>query len=148
MTFLKKYLKLNIILVIIAATFVVGFFVGKGQDDLLVVNEKGEPVKSGQVKIDRNKVQAFLGKDANFDLYLQVWKMLQDRYVDQPISTTKLFYGSLEGMVASLEDPYSVFLTPQVSEEFSEQLNGRFEGIGAELGIKNKLLTVISPLSK
>ena len=147
MSFLKKYLKLNIVLVIIAAAFVGGFFVGKGQDDILVVNAKGEPIKSGEVKIDRNKVQAFLGKDANFDLYLQVWKMLQERYVDQPLSATKMFYGSLQGLVASLEDPYSVFLTPQVSEEFSEQLNGRFEGIGAELGVKNKLLTVISPLA-
>ncbi len=146
MAFLKKYLKLNIVLIAMAVTFVGGFFVGKSRDDLLVVDEKGQPIKSGQVKIDRNKVQAYLGKDADFDLYLQVWKMLQERYVEQPISATKLFYGSLQGLVASLEDPYSVFLTPQVSEEFSEQLNGRFEGIGAEIGIKNKILTVIAPL--
>lgn len=148
MGFFKKYFKINLVIIIVAATFVVGFFVGKGQDDILVVNAKGEPVKSGEVKIDRNKVQAYLGKDANFDLYLQVWKMLQERYVDQPVSATKLFYGSLQGMLAALDDPYSVFLTPQVSQEFSDQLNGKFEGIGAEIGIKNKVLTIIAPLAE
>lgn len=147
MSFLKKYLKLYIVLIVIAAAFVGGFYVGKKQDDILVVNEKGEPVKSGEVKLDKSKVKSYLGRNVDFDLYLQVWQMLQERYVDQPVSATKLFYGSLQGLVAALDDPYSVFLTPQVSQEFNDQLNGRFEGIGAEIGIKNKTLTIIAPLS-
>jgi len=147
MSFLKKYLKLYIVLIVIAAAFVGGFYIGKGQDDLLVVDEKGEPIKSGEVKMDKSKVKSYLGRNVDFDLYLQVWEMLQERYVDQPVSATKLFYGSLEGLVAALDDPYSVFLTPQISQEFNEQLNGRFEGIGAEIGIKNKILTIIAPLS-
>lgn len=147
MSFLKKYLKLYIVLIVIAAAFVGGFYVGKNQDDVLVVNEKGEPIKSGEVKLDKSKVKSYLGKNVDFDLYLQVWQMLQERYVDQPVSATKLFYGSLEGLVGALDDPYSVFLTPQVSQEFNDQLNGRFEGIGAEIGMKNKILTIIAPLS-
>lgn len=147
MSFLKKYLKLYIVLIVVIAAFAGGFYIGKNQDDVLVVNEKGEPVKSGEVKLDKSRVKSYLGKNVDFDLYLQVWQMLQERYVDQPVSATKLFYGSLEGLVAALDDPYSVFLTPQVSEEFNEQLNGRFEGIGAEIGIKNKVLTIIAPLA-
>lgn len=146
MTFFKKYFSTYLIIVILAAIFVGGFYLGRGQREVVVVNEKGEPVKSGEVKIDKTKIKSFLGKNVDFDLYLQVWDMLQSRYVDQPVSATKLFYGSLQGLVASLDDPYSVFLTPQVSEEFTQQLNGNFEGIGAEIGIKNKILTVVAPL--
>lgn len=91
-------------------------------------------------------MKEYLGKDVDFDLFTQVWGMLKSRYVDQPVSETKLFYGALEGMVASLDDPYSVFLEPQVSEEFTESLNGRFEGIGAEIAIKHNQLTVVAPL--
>ena len=147
MTFLKKYLSLYAVIIIVIAAFVGGFYVGKSRDDILVVDAKGEPIKSGEVKLDKSKVKSYLGRNVDFDLYLQVWQMLQERYVDQPVSATKLFYGSLEGLVAALDDPYSVFLTPQISQEFNEQLNGRFEGIGAEIGIKNKSLAIIAPLS-
>ena len=147
MTFLKKYLSLYAVIIIVIAAFVGGFYVGKSRDDILVVDAKGEPIKSGEVKLDKSKVKSYLGRNVDFDLYLQVWQMLQERYVDQPVSATKLFYGSLEGLVAALDEPYSVVLTPQISQEFNEQLNGRFEGIGAEIGIKNKSLAIIAPLS-
>ncbi len=48
--------------------------------------------------------------------------------------------------MASLQDPYSLFLTPEINDEFTSELEGNFEGIGAEIGIKNDILTVISPL--
>ncbi len=146
MAFLKKYYSLYIILLIIAAAFAGGWFVGHKENKILVINEKGEPVESGQVAIDRLKVKDYLGRDVNFDLFLQVWDMIQARYVDQPVSPTKIFYGAMQGLVAALDDPYSNFLTPQIAADFSEQLSGRFEGIGAEIGVKNKILTVVAPL--
>jgi len=146
MTFLKKYISVYSILLVIAVSFVGGFYAGRGNQDIVVVNDKGEPVESGTVTINRSDVKSYLGKDVDFDLFLTVWDMLRTRYVDQPVSQTKLFYGALEGMVSSLDDPYSVFLTPKVSEQFTESLSGRFEGIGAEIGLKHELITVVSPL--
>ena len=141
--------KTKIIAIVAAiALFVTGFFIGKGKTEIIVVNEKGEPTKSGEVVINRSQVKEYLSKDVDFDLFLTVWDMLTERYVDHDdISPTKLFYGALEGLVASLDDPYSVFLTPKISEEFVESLNGRFEGIGAEIAIKNNILTVVNPLN-
>jgi len=49
-------------------------------------------------------------------------------------------------MVSSLGDPYTVFLTPQQQKETKEELGGQFEGIGAQLGIKDKKIVVVSPL--
>ena len=57
-----------------------------------------------------------------------------------------LFYGSLQGIVDSLGDPHSSYFPPQPAKEFAEGLSGAFEGIGAEIGIRNDQLIVIAPL--
>ena len=146
MNIFRKYSIVYIAVAIIAAAFVAGFYIGKGEKKIVVVNKQGEPVESGEVTINASQVKTYLGEDINFDIFLTVWDMLQERYVDQPVSQTKLFYGALGGLVAALDDPYSVFLEPVVSEEFAESLNGRFEGIGAEIAIKNEILTIVAPL--
>ncbi|MDP3995563.1 MAG: S41 family peptidase [bacterium] len=146
MSFFKRYNFVFISAIALAAVFVAGFYLGKGEREITVVNEKGEPIKSGEVTIRPSEVQEHLGKDVDFDLFMTVWNMLKKQYVDQPVSETKLFYGALAGMVGALDDPYSVFLEPKISEEFSESLNGRFEGIGAEIAIKHEVVTVVAPL--
>ena len=52
----------------------------------------------------------------------------------------------MSGLVSSLKDPYSVFFPPENAKEFQDDLNGKFEGIGAEIGMRDNLLTIISPL--
>ncbi len=142
----KRYFSLFIVVAIIASAFVGGFYIGKNEREIVVVNEKGEPLESGEVDIRPSEVKFYLSRDVDFDIFLDVWNMLKERYVDQPVSETKLFYGALSGMVSVLDDPYSVFMEPKISEEFTESLNGRFEGIGAEIAIKHDVLTVVSPL--
>jgi carboxyl-terminal processing protease len=146
MNFFKKYYTTYGALVVIVIAFLGGFYIGKAEREITVVNKKGEPIVSGEVEIRASDVKEHLGKDVDFDLFLSVWDHLRDRYVDQPVSETKLLYGALAGLVASLDDPYSVFLEPKISEEFAESLNGRFEGIGAEIALKNEILTVVAPL--
>ncbi len=46
----------------------------------------------------------------------------------------------------SLDDPYSVFFDPGETKTFEEEIAGNFIGIGMEVGMKNKILTVIAPL--
>ncbi len=55
-------------------------------------------------------------------------------------------YGAIKGMVASLGDPYTVFFTPEESKTFTSEINGNFEGIGMELGIKDGILTVVTAI--
>lgn len=143
----KKYLTSCVIVILVAGSFVGGFYVGKEERDIVVVNKKGEPIESGEVEINPGEVKEYLGEDVDFDLFLKVWDMIKERYVDQPVSETKLFYGAMSGMLSGLDDPYSVFLEPKISEEFAESLNGRFEGIGAEIAIKHEILTIVNPLS-
>ncbi len=79
-------------------------------------------------------------------LFEQVWNTIEDRYVDTPSDPEALLYGALKGLVAGLHDPYSRFLDPTETTEFNKELNGSFEGIGAEIGIKNNQITIIAPL--
>lgn len=79
-------------------------------------------------------------------LFKKVWSTIEKDYVVQPISGEDLFYGSLQGLVGGLKDPYSVFLKPELAKEFLEDVSGSFEGIGIEIGIKENRLTVIAPL--
>ena len=88
-----------------------------------------------------------LSRDIDFSLFWDTWDALQSQYVDhEEVNDKKLFYGALKGMVASLKDPYTVFMDPKIAKDFSDDLAGTFEGIGAEIGIKNDILTIIAPL--
>ncbi len=55
-------------------------------------------------------------------------------------------YGALSGMVGSLGDPYSVFFDPETTRKFNEELAGKFDGIGAEIGMKHDQIVIIAPL--
>jgi carboxyl-terminal processing protease len=55
-------------------------------------------------------------------------------------------YGAISGLASSLGDPYTVFFPPKENKSFSEAIAGSFEGIGAEIGMKDDILTVIAPL--
>jgi carboxyl-terminal processing protease len=83
---------------------------------------------------------------ADFNQFWDIWKMVKDRYVSQPVDDVKLFYGAMQGMVAGLDDPYSVYFPPQKAQEFARDLSGELEGIGAEVGMKGDYIIVIAPL--
>lgn len=87
-----------------------------------------------------------LSKDVSMSLFWDVWKEVKSHYVKQPVSDADLFHGAVEGMVAALNDPYSMYFKPDLAEEFAKDLEGTFDGIGAEVGIKNDVITVIAPL--
>lgn len=88
-------------------------------------------------------------KDTNIDfsLFWKVWDILRDKYVDRSkLDAQELFYGAIDGMLAATGDPYTTFFDPKEQKEFNEDISGKFEGIGAEMGIRDEILTVIAPL--
>jgi carboxyl-terminal processing protease len=83
----------------------------------------------------------------DFNQFWQVWDEIKSKYVkQQSVKDVDLFYGALQGMVYSLNDPYSVYFPPKAAEEFDRDLSGELSGIGAEIGIKKNQLMVIAPL--
>jgi carboxyl-terminal processing protease len=57
-----------------------------------------------------------------------------------------MIYGAISGMVYSLGDPYTSFLPPDINASFMDSMGGRYEGIGAELSLKDGNLIIVSPL--
>ncbi|MBI2676995.1 MAG: S41 family peptidase [Candidatus Yanofskybacteria bacterium] len=84
----------------------------------------------------------------DFGLFWTALNKLEEKFVDQEKLQDKrnLVYGAIEGMVNSLGDPYTVFLKPEESKKFEEQINGSFGGVGIEIGMRKNLLTVIAPI--
>lgn len=66
---------------------------------------------------------------------------------DGQLDKTKLQEGLKEGLVEASGDPYTEYLNRDETKQFNEQLNGSFEGIGAELGKENESIIIISPIS-
>ncbi len=77
-------------------------------------------------------------------LYTQVFKIVKDYYVE-PVDSKKLIYGSLRGMMNSL-DPFSAFFTPDEFKEFTTETQGEFGGIGIEITMENHKLIIVAPI--
>jgi len=133
----------TILLFILATTiaFSIGFFVGETSRSLEIVPE-GEGHVTGQ-----GDVPAYLSEDVDFENFWEIWNFVKEDFYRQPVSDLDLYYGALKGMVAGLDDPYSVYFDPEDAAQFTADLEGSFEGIGAEIGIKEDRLQIVAPLS-
>jgi len=129
--------KIVIIVLIVstAISFGLGGFLGykvaeqKLNQVQIIVNDGGKP------------------SDVDMNLFWKVWSVIENKYVQRnSLDRKNMVYGAIEGLVNSLKDPYSVFMKPEDSKIFTENLSGLIGGIGAEMGMKNNNLTVIAPL--
>lgn len=93
-----------------------------------------------------NQSDNYLARNVDFKLFWEVWQEVKNRSVIENVPDTQLFYGAIKGLVASLNDPYSVFFDPKTGADFENSLSGTFDGIGCELGIKDNFPVVIAPL--
>ena len=81
----------------------------------------------------------------DFTLFWEVWDLLNSTYLERPIDQKAMMYGAISGMVEALGDPYTSFLPPDVNKSFMDSMGGKYEGIGAELSIKDGNLIIVSP---
>ena len=85
--------------------------------------------------------------DADFSPFWKVWNIINQKSIDPKSDTDQdRVWGATQGLMESLNDPYSVFFPPQDAKDFTDQISGQFSGVGMEVGIKDKMLTVIAPL--
>ena len=87
------------------------------------------------------------GKPTTVDFapFWRVWNILNERYVAKkkiPGDQEKV-WGAIQGLTASIGDPYTIFLPPEEKKFFDQEIRGNFEGVAMEIGIKDKILTVI-----
>lgn len=138
----KKFFVFLLVLAFIGLAFWSGYERGKATADSA---EKSGAFLSPEDAIILNKNSP--DKTVDFALFWKVWGILKDKYVDGgTLDANELFYGAIDGMLAATGDPYTTFFDPKEQKEFQEDISGVFEGIGAEMGVKDDILTVIAPL--
>ncbi|OLB98284.1 MAG: hypothetical protein AUI15_10825 [Actinobacteria bacterium 13_2_20CM_2_66_6] len=63
----------------------------------------------------------------------QAARLIQADYVDTNVNTSKLSQGSVQGLVSSLGDPYSLYFNPDQYKKLQQSYQGRYTGIGIYL---------------
>jgi carboxyl-terminal processing protease len=136
----KRQVNTVVVILMLILFFWFGYQRGKLVNQVNVV-----PIKMEDV-IFKNRI-GDVDNTVDFALFWSVWGLLKDKYVDSAqLDAKKLLYGAIRGMMQATGDPYTTFFDPEENKKFNEEISGNFEGIGAELGVKNGILTVIAPL--
>ncbi len=78
------------------------------------------------------------------NIFSEVLHMVQKNYVE-PVDTKKLVYGAIKGMLNAL-DPHSSFMEPDTYKELQVDTRGKFGGIGIQISMRDKQLTIIAPI--
>lgn len=128
-----------------AALVVVAFIGGVAVGELRSAEPDSKPDVNQVLNVGDEQPKE-ISQEVDFQQFWDIWEIVRARHVEQPVDEVNLYYGAVAGMVGALDDPYSVFLDPQFAEMFESELSGTFEGIGAEIGIKQDQLKVIAPL--
>lgn len=84
-------------------------------------------------------------KDIDFAKFWEALSVVEDNYIGS-VDYNKIVDGAISGMVGSLGDPFSVYFNKDTLSEFNGEINGTFEGIGAEITARDGKLIIIAPL--
>jgi len=76
--------------------------------------------------------------------FQQAWDLIHANYVDQPVNDTKLIQGAIDGMMQSLGDEHSTYMSPATYQSATASLEG-YEGIGAEVDLTGKYIKIVDP---
>lgn len=114
------------------------------------INMENEENKKTSDLVEKKKVNFFKKtdpKDVDLDLFWEIWNTMEANFLyNENLDAPTQIYGATKGLVKSLGDPHTIFMTPDENAQFEESMNGEFEGIGAEIAIKESQLTIMSPI--
>lgn len=122
-------------LVLMVGIFFGGVYIGyanrPASDKIISVVNKESPVTS----------------KADFESFWKAWQIVESKLPEaEKTSAQDRIYGAIKGMLGSFGDPYTTFFPPSENTAFETEISGTFSGIGAEIGEKDGVLTVIAPL--
>ncbi|SER81206.1 carboxyl-terminal processing protease [Gracilibacillus ureilyticus] len=76
---------------------------------------------------------------------VNAFTIIKENYVEE-VDDNQLIEGAIQGMLQSLGDPYTVYMDKETMEQFNEQIESSFEGIGAEVSMVNGNVTIVAPI--
>jgi len=81
-----------------------------------------------------------------FAAFWQVWDLVHQDYVDQPVDDEALMRGAIRGMLDALGDQHTSYMDPQQYKDATTGLEGEYEGIGAWVSTDGEYLTINEPM--
>ncbi len=146
----KVQIKKNyLVLIIIGAVLIggVGTFFSMQLLQETVLNEQNIDSENF-VDLSEDEQQEILndaGESTTFSKVMQAYSVIQDNYLEEA-DQDQLIEGAVEGMLATLDDPYSVYMDQETMDQFNEQIESSFEGIGAEVSMVDGKVTIVAPI--
>lgn len=139
----KRYVVIALVLGIllgVGGAFTGYLFLSNGDDDAsdsTIQERLLEQIMTQQSSMEENM--------GDMSKVLEAYSLIKDMYVED-VEDNDLIEGAIQGMLLSLEDPYSVYLDQEAMKEFNQQIESSFEGIGAEVSMVNGNVTIVSPI--
>ncbi len=86
-------------------------------------------------------------KAVDLSTFWEVWHLAEANFLrTENFDTQTQVDGAIKGLVESLDDPYTVFMTPEEASDFEESMAGEFQGVGAEIDRRDEQIIIVSPL--
>ena len=105
------------------------------------------PTPPGIPRRTRSPDKSIEGLPDQFQRMVEVWELLNREHVSRGnLDSQALSDGAIRGMLQALDDPYAAFLTPDQFSLESQDIQGFFEGIGAEVGLRDGRFTILAPI--
>ncbi|WP_040208611.1 S41 family peptidase [Neobacillus jeddahensis] len=93
----------------------------------------------------KEKVVTVAPNRAEFNKLYEAFDTLKNGFY-KDVNQKKLINGAIDGMVESLDDPYSDYMSNEEAESFHSSISSSFEGIGAEIQEKDGHIIIVSPI--
>jgi len=134
----KPYFGIALALILAVAAFLSGLQLGSGQS----------VSRTGLSTLFASGSQP--APDADLSEFWRVWELMNEKFAvasgTTPLATSQKLEGAIAGLVSAYGDPYTTFFPPQDAAAFDEDISGNFSGVGMEVGVRDDILTIISPL--
>lgn len=108
------------------------------------LEKKQESSALEQALSPKNKAVNSTNETADLGKVEQAYDLISSRYVEK-VDQDKLVEGAIQGMLSVLKDPYSVYMDKDTAQQFTQSLSSSFEGIGAEVGMVDGKIVIVSP---
>lgn len=137
-------------IVLMLSAFTTGVFVGSNKD-----------ITKNMPAFAANLLPATQPEGLELEPLWRTWNVINEKFVSSKVASStasstdstikgptdeEKVWGMIQGLAASLDDPYTVFMPPSEAEIFQDDISGSFEGVGMEIAIRNRILTVVAPL--
>ncbi len=152
MTHYKRNIRFLLFLIVPILTFLLGWTLNQQQQKEVEFGISSKRIENPAKKesiLDKIRLKRKSDpKNVDLSPLWEAWNTLESNFLYKDrFSDKKQLYGAIKGLVASVNDPYTVFMTPEETAKFEKSMSDEvFTGIGAEIAVKHGTLTVVAPL--